>query len=95
MEKLQGEELRRIYERRFAGKADYRIRFWKVLAELLSQWIPPDSRVLELERGIANSSMSYRKNQVRHGPEPGCAETRGSRHPPAGAGLFTALGSPR
>jgi SAM-dependent methyltransferase len=51
MEKLQGEDLQRIYERRFEGKAEYRTRIWKILAEFLSQWIPPDSRVLDLGAG--------------------------------------------
>jgi SAM-dependent methyltransferase len=50
-EKLQREELQRVYQRRFAGKGDYRVRIWKVLVEFFSQWIPRDSRVLDLGAG--------------------------------------------
>jgi SAM-dependent methyltransferase len=51
MTKLQGEELSHIYGRRFAGKSEYRIRLWKVLAEFFGQWITPQHHVLDLGSG--------------------------------------------
>jgi hypothetical protein len=51
MTKLAGEELQTIYGHRFAGQSEYRIRVWRILAEFFSQWVRPESRVLDLGAG--------------------------------------------
>lgn len=45
-------QLARLYERRFAGREEYRRAVWRVLCEeFFSQWIPPESAVLDLGAG--------------------------------------------
>ncbi|HVE94104.1 MAG TPA: class I SAM-dependent methyltransferase [Acidimicrobiales bacterium] len=45
------EELRRIYERRFAARTGYRDRVWQILTDYLSRYIPASSAVLDLGCG--------------------------------------------
>jgi SAM-dependent methyltransferase len=45
-------ELQTLYEKRFAGAAEYRDLVWRLLVkEYFSQWIAPDSTVLDLGCG--------------------------------------------
>lgn len=45
-------DLEQIYQKRFAGLEDYRQSVWHVLAtEVFSQWVSPDSSVLDLGCG--------------------------------------------
>ena len=45
-------ELRSLYERRFAGRREYRERVWRVLVhEYFGRWLPPDASVLDLGCG--------------------------------------------
>jgi len=46
-----GPELQKIYETRFAGKAEYRTQVWKVLVHYFSQWLPASAAVLDLGAG--------------------------------------------
>ncbi|HVX67730.1 MAG TPA: class I SAM-dependent methyltransferase [Bryobacteraceae bacterium] len=45
------EELKRLYEARFQGKALYRRRVWDELCRYFSQWIPRGATVLDLGCG--------------------------------------------
>jgi dolichol-phosphate mannosyltransferase len=52
LQALSGSDLKLIYERRFAGREDYRLAVWGVLCrEVFSKWIFPDSSVLDLGSG--------------------------------------------
>lgn len=45
-------ELQRLYEKRFAGKSEYRDQVWKVLVgEYFQRWIPAQATVLDLGCG--------------------------------------------
>jgi SAM-dependent methyltransferase len=44
-------ELQRIYTARFAGKADYRTRVWRVLTPFFGQWFPSSGTILDLGAG--------------------------------------------
>jgi len=42
-------ELQRLYEKRFAGKSEYRDKVWRVLVDdYFARWIPPHAAVLDL-----------------------------------------------
>jgi SAM-dependent methyltransferase len=43
--------LQQAYRTRFAGKTEYRIKVWQVLASYFSQWVPGDGAVLDLGAG--------------------------------------------
>src|ERR1700745_1569146 len=45
------EDLQQIYRARFAQRAAYRQEVWAVLSRFFSQWIAPDSAVLDLGCG--------------------------------------------
>jgi SAM-dependent methyltransferase len=46
------EELQKLYEKRFAGKTEYRDKVWRVLVgEYFSRWIPERAAVLDLGCG--------------------------------------------
>jgi SAM-dependent methyltransferase len=46
------EELQKLYEKRFAGKTEYRDKVWRVLVgEYFSRWIPERASVLDLGCG--------------------------------------------
>lgn len=48
----RGEELRRLYARRFADRAGYRDRVWQCLStDVFSRWVPADAAVLDLGCG--------------------------------------------
>lgn len=44
-------ELQRLYDRRFAGRQEYRDEVWKVLVSFFARWIPPNAAVLDLGCG--------------------------------------------
>jgi SAM-dependent methyltransferase len=45
-------ELQTMYEKRFAGKREYRDKVWRVLVDdYFARWIPPDGSVLDLGCG--------------------------------------------
>ena len=44
-------DLQRIYRTRFAGRTDYRVKVWEVLASYFGQWVPPEGGVLDLGAG--------------------------------------------
>jgi SAM-dependent methyltransferase len=44
-------DLQQIYRARFAGRTDYRVRVWQVLASYFGQWVPPGGTVLDLGSG--------------------------------------------
>ncbi len=46
-----GLEPSRVYERRFAGDAEFRNAMWRVLVGWFSRWIPADSVVVEIAAG--------------------------------------------
>ena len=42
-------ELQRLYEKRFAGKSEYRDKVWRVLVdEYFARWLPASAAVLDL-----------------------------------------------
>ncbi len=45
------EDLRKIYQSRFAGKSAHRMKVWAVLWSYFSRWIRPDATVLDLGCG--------------------------------------------
>jgi len=45
------DELRRLYEQRFAGMHEYRNQIWQILSRFFGQWIPANAAVLDLGRG--------------------------------------------
>ncbi len=61
----QERTLQQIYSNRFAGKADYRTKVWRVLAPYFGQWFPPTGTVLDLGAGYcefinnANAGQKY------------------------------------
>jgi SAM-dependent methyltransferase len=46
------EDLQQLYRTRFAGKAEYRQKVWRVLCSFFSQWISPEDTVLDLGSGF-------------------------------------------
>ena len=48
---LDGPELQRIYDTRFAGKTAYRTQIWRVLAPYFGQWFASSGTVLDLGAG--------------------------------------------
>ena len=44
-------ELQRLYEKRFAGKSEYRTQVWRVLVNYFAKWVPPGAAVLDLGCG--------------------------------------------
>jgi SAM-dependent methyltransferase len=66
-------ELQRLYEKRFAGMADYRNRIWRVLVnEYFSQWIPAHASVLDLGCGhceFINNVRSERRYGMDLNPD--------------------------
>jgi SAM-dependent methyltransferase len=47
----QATDLKKIYETRFAGRAESRERVWRELARFFGRWIPRDATVLDLGCG--------------------------------------------
>jgi SAM-dependent methyltransferase len=45
------EDLRKIYQSRFAGNSAYRKELWKVLSSFFTRWIPADATLLDLGCG--------------------------------------------
>jgi SAM-dependent methyltransferase len=66
------EDLQRIYRARFAGKLDYRIEVWKILASYFGRWVPPGAAVLDLGAGYCefiNNISADRKYAMDLNPE--------------------------
>jgi SAM-dependent methyltransferase len=64
--------LQRIYSDRFAGKLDYRVRVWKILACYFQKWVPPEGAVLDLGAGYCefiNNISADRKYAMDLNPE--------------------------
>ena len=60
-------ELRKLYEKRFAGRQEYRNAVWRVLVnEYFCQWIPAQSVVLDLGCGHCEFINNVR-SQTRFG----------------------------
>jgi len=66
------QNLQRIYSARFAGKLDYRVEVWKVLASYFGRWVPPEGAVLDLGAGYCefiNNISAGRKYAMDLNPE--------------------------
>jgi SAM-dependent methyltransferase len=72
-------DLQQIYRTRFAGRADYRVRVWKVLASYFSRWVPPEGTVLDLGAGYCEFVNNVRAH-VKYGMDlnPDTTNTAGS-----------------
>jgi len=65
-------ELSRIYQARFAGRAEYRRRVWEILCSFFSKWIPQDTVVLDLGCGhceFINAVQAHRKYAMDLNPD--------------------------
>jgi SAM-dependent methyltransferase len=57
-------ELQRLYEKRFAGKSEYRDKVWRVLVdEYFAQWIPASATVLDLGCGYCEFINNVRSEK--------------------------------
>jgi SAM-dependent methyltransferase len=65
-------DLQQLYERRFAGKREYRQRVWEVLCEFFAQWIDPEGSALDLGCGYCefiNNVRSTNKLAIDLNPD--------------------------
>jgi SAM-dependent methyltransferase len=65
-------DLQQLYERRFAGKLEYRRRVWETLCEFFARWIDPEGSTLDLGCGYCefiNNVRSRNKLAIDMNPD--------------------------